>query len=96
MRELTLDLRNFEEKEALHRYLKETLELPPYYGGNLDALHDELTSINEDVNLRVLYAVPETEKMKYYMILLLRVLEDAEEENRHLHLTCEEGKSDFL
>ena len=44
MREVRLDLTHFEEKVSLHRYFKETLEFPFYYGANLDALHDELTS----------------------------------------------------
>lgn len=42
MRNVTLDLAPFEEKISLHRYLKEALDFPFYYGANLDALHDEL------------------------------------------------------
>ena len=38
MRDITLDLTPFEEKISLHRYLKETLDFPFYYGANLDAL----------------------------------------------------------
>lgn len=49
MREVRLDLTHFEEKVSLHRYLKETLEFPFYYGANLDALHDELTQRNGGV-----------------------------------------------
>lgn len=44
MRDVTLDLTPFEEKISLHRYLKEALDFPFYYGANLDALHDELAS----------------------------------------------------
>ena len=40
MRNVTLDLAPFEEKISLHRYLKEALDFPFYYGANLDALHD--------------------------------------------------------
>ena len=43
MRNVTLDLAPFEEKISLHRYLKEALDFPFYYGANLDALHDELS-----------------------------------------------------
>ena len=32
------------EKELAHEYLQEMLELPEYYGKNLDALYDCLTS----------------------------------------------------
>ena len=44
MRDIILDLSPFEEKISLHRYLKEALDFPFYYGANLDALHDELAS----------------------------------------------------
>ena len=42
MREIQLDITTFEEKIPLHRYLKEKMGFPFYYGGNLDALYDEL------------------------------------------------------
>lgn len=34
------------EKELAHEYLQEMLELPEYYGKNLDALYDCLTSFS--------------------------------------------------
>ena len=46
MSNVTLDLDTFEEKISLHRYLKEALDFPFYYGGNLDALHDCLTDLS--------------------------------------------------
>lgn len=35
------------EKELAHEYLQEMLELPEYYGKNLDALYDCLTSFSD-------------------------------------------------
>jgi len=35
------------EKELAHEYLQEMLELPEYYGKNLDALYDSLTSLSD-------------------------------------------------
>lgn len=40
---VSIDARRLEEKEQSHEYLKEVLELPEYYGNNLDALYDCLT-----------------------------------------------------
>ena len=87
MREITLNLTPFEEKISLHRYLKETLDFPFYYGANLDALHDELTS--EVNNLHITLCYPENPKGKMVESLprLLRVFEDAARENYHLNIT---------
>ena len=42
---LTVDLSGVKTTEQLHEELKNAFELPEYYGGNLDALHDCLTDI---------------------------------------------------
>ena len=55
MREVTLDLTSFEEKISLHRYLKETLGFPFYYGANLDALYDCLTAITEETKITLVH-----------------------------------------
>ena len=39
--------------EDLHRALAEGLHFPAWYGGNLDALHDCLTDLNEPTELIV-------------------------------------------
>lgn len=46
-----IDLKGAKTKEELHEILKETLPLPDYYGGNLDALYDVLTEMGDDWNL---------------------------------------------
>lgn len=84
MREVALDLTSFEEKISLHRYLKETLGFPFYYGANLDALYDELTSETNDLSVTV--TLPEEPKgmMAGYLPRLCIVFEDAARENYHL------------
>lgn len=42
---LTLDARRLSRREEAHAYLREMLELPDYYGNNLDALYDCLTEL---------------------------------------------------
>ena len=84
MQEIQLDLTPFEEKISLHRYLKETLGFPFYYGANLDALHDELTSETNEMSIHIKLPSAPKGKMQEYMPRLQRVFEDAAEENYHL------------
>ncbi len=90
MRNVTLDLAPFEEKISLHRYLKEVLDFPFYYGANLDALHDELASEREPLHIDVHYPKTPRGKMVDYLPKLLRVFEDAARENYHLEITYQE------
>ena len=90
MREVRLDLTHFEEKVSLHRYLKETLDFPFYYGANLDALHDELTSETEELSLVVVLPHRGKGRLEEYLPRLKRVFEDAAEENYHLSVAFEE------
>lgn len=90
MRDITLDLTPFEEKISLHSYLKEALDFPFYYGANLDALHDELTSETSTVHVHVCYPASPRGKMVDYLPRVLRVFQDAQRENYHLEFTYEE------
>lgn len=45
MREIRLDMRRMGQKHKAHVYLARKLEAPAYYGGNLDALFDVLSSL---------------------------------------------------
>ena len=89
MREIVLDVRAFEEKISLHRYLKEQMGFPFYYGGNLDALYDELSSITEPTTVTLIYSDAPKGKMVEYLPRLLRVFRDSALENYNLTLTEE-------
>ena len=69
------------DKELLHDVLAQQLELPEYYGRNLDALHDCLTQL-QDVEL-VLIGWPDED----YLARVRRVIIDAVWENDRLSLT---------
>ncbi len=43
---IILDAKKLTEKQSAHEYLKWILELPDYYGNNLDALYDCLTGMH--------------------------------------------------
>ncbi len=47
MEEYTVDFSGVSDKKSFHARLKEYLPLPDWYGGNLDALFDSLTDLNE-------------------------------------------------
>lgn len=66
------------DKERLHDILAERLELPDWYGRNLDALHDCLTEL-KDVEL-VLIGWPD----EGYLAKVRRVIVDAVWENENL------------
>ena len=89
MRDITLDVTGFEEKISLHRYLKETLDFPFYYGGNLDALYDELSSETEPVHILLRYAKNPQGAMNAYTPRLLTVFEDAAKNNYNLKVSLE-------
>ena len=89
MEEITLDITPFEEKISLHRYLKETLDFPFYYGGNLDALFDELSSDTQPRSLLLRFPACPRGKMAEYLPRVLKVFQDAARENYNLKLHLE-------
>jgi len=90
MREITLDLTQFDNKIALHSYLKKALDFPFYYGANLDALHDELSSAVHPLQILVCYPSQPQGMMKEYLPKVLDVFCDAARENYHLEVQYRE------
>jgi len=87
MQDIQLDITAFEEKISLHRYLKEQMGFPFYYGGNLDALFDELASITEPTHITLSYSTMPRGKMAEYTPRLLHVFGDAARSNYNIRLT---------
>lgn len=85
MKTIRLDVTNISTVKALHVYLAYMLDLPDYYGKNLDALHDVLGEIGEETCI-VLDGQPASEEMAAYLPRLVRVLADAAQENGKLHI----------
>ena len=90
MKEIILDLTPFAEKISLHSYLKEAFDFPFYYGANLDALHDELSSEISPMRVTVKYPAKPLGQMESYLPRLLRVFRDCAQENYHLEFVYEE------
>lgn len=73
-----LDAAELHSAAELHARLKAQLPFPPWYGENLDALYDCLTSLPVDVLLTVKNAPALEDALgKRYAGAFLRVLEDA-------------------
>ena len=66
-----LDAQKLEEKEQAHRYLKQVMGFPDYYGNNLDALYDCLSEI-PDLTICILHA----DQGQGYFSRVLSVFED--------------------
>ena len=85
MKTIRLDVTNIFTVRALHVYLAYRLDLPDYYGRNLDALHDVLGEITDQTRI-VLSGQPASAEMAAYLPRLVRVFSDAAQENGKLRL----------
>ena len=90
MKRYSLDLRNIYTREALHYILKESLDLPDYYGNNLDALMDCLTDRREDCEIEITGLSDLVSNLMEYAERLLTTLHLAAFENRHITLVFRE------
>ena len=87
MRKITLDIERMRSLPMLHKYLHTALDLPEYYGANLDALYDCLTEIAEPTELVVPKKVADEAYLGWYGQQFLQLLEDAGAANEALKIT---------
>ena len=85
MKVVILDGTTAPTKEALHQHLARELNFPDWYGGNLDALFDCLTSLSEEVSLSLDEGAL-TEALGPYAQRVKKVLTRAAEKNPKLQL----------
>ena len=74
--EVQLDFHSIEDREQLHKYLKQELKLPDYYGNNLDALHDCLTEKGDIRTITIHHFDSLEEKLGGYAGILFQVFSD--------------------
>lgn len=86
MKHITIDCSVIDSRESLHRTFSEALSLPEFYGNNLDALHDCLTSICEDTTLEIQNWAAAEAALGNYAKAAHRCLTHAD---RNPHLTVE-------
>ncbi|GAK79569.1 hypothetical protein B4073_2620 [Bacillus subtilis] len=76
-----IDGRDFENIEVLHDVLKDKLDFPDYYGGNLDALWDCLTGwVDLPLTLVLINFEFSKKFLGSYANDVLEVLQEAQEE----------------
>jgi len=83
MKHITIDCRQIETSCQLHAAFAEALDFPAWYGNNLDALHDCLTSLSEETEITLSYF----SSLPGFSGGFRRVLLDAEAENPYLKVT---------
>lgn len=86
MKEIFLNGRLMSDKESLHLYLKERLFLPDYYGRNLDALWDILSTEDREMKIILVYKADFIGQMGSYGQSLIDLLQEAADENPKISL----------
>lgn len=86
MKTITVDASAMDSREAAYELLAGALELPAYWGRNLDALYDVLTELGSPTRLVVLRREALAENLGDYGRALLETLEDADRDNPALQV----------
>ena len=89
MNRIVIDFSECQYVGSLHNEIKSKLNLPDWYGGNLDALWDSLTGIIETpVEIEIIFKPKSksAQKMKPYVKQIIDVFKDAEKEYNKIKL----------
>ncbi len=73
-------------KDVMAAYMKVQLDLPDYFGGNLDALYDLLSEVREETIFETDASMLEELTPDSYALKTLEVLSRAAQENPRIHL----------
>lgn len=83
---IELDCAQMTDRASAHDYLKEKFFFPDYYGRNLDALYDLLTSLGEIVTIVMVNGHMAEKNMGGYGAALISAIREAAEENPNMEL----------
>ena len=84
MRLILLNGKRMTDKAKTHKYLKRKLRFPDYYGDNLDALWDLLTTISEPIDIRLMNYDILINNLDQYGESIIETFKDAAIENKNL------------
>lgn len=87
MRTCILDGDEIMDREMLHAVLAERLELPDWYGKNLDALGDCLTDVREETEIVLEHPDALRAHLGRYADFLVQALKEISAENPHIRIT---------
>lgn len=89
MREISLDGARMGDRASAHAYLKSALDLPDYYGANLDALWDCLSSDSTPRRIIIFNAKLITASLGDYGESLLALFQELAEANPSILISIE-------
>ena len=92
MKIIVIDFSKCKYPMDLHNEIRKKLELPEWYGNNLDALWDMITGfIETPVSITVIFK-PETksaENLKENVLKIMETFKEAAEEDEEIIFNCE-------
>lgn len=86
MKSVVLDAQSLESRETLHATLAKALDFPAWYGNNLDALFDCLTTLSEETTLMLPNEATLSALLGPYGPRFLHVCQAAAEENEKVRV----------
>ncbi|HBV67432.1 MAG TPA: hypothetical protein DEF04_04070 [Clostridiales bacterium] len=92
MIEIILDGSKMTSKDAAHKYIKERMNFPEYYGENLDALWDLISTWAVETTVYLLNEEKMHENMGEYGELLKGVFQEAAYENDNICFVVSEDE----
>ncbi len=76
---ITIDGRRCKTNEKTHEYLAKKKGFPPYYGKNLDALADVLSSYDKNITIKLKYSSSIRKNLGEYGETMLKIFTDSAE-----------------
>lgn len=92
MKNIIIDFSKCKYPMDLHNEIREKLELPEWYGNNLDALWDMLTGfIETPINIKVIFKreIKSAENLKENVLKIIETFKEASKEDEEIKFNCE-------
>lgn len=92
MKNIIIDFSECKYPMDLHNEIKEKLELPEWYGSNLDALWDMLTGfIETPITITVTFKpeIESAENLRESIFKIIETFKEAAEEDEELKFNCD-------
>lgn len=86
MKRIILNGKRMITKDVTHAYLKRKFSFPEYYGRNLDALWDLLSTWGSDLEIVIIHGDRIPDLLGSYGESLLKLFHELDEESRHIRV----------